>query len=146
MLQQLISHSPDLKRLVDEGFQVTVSELGGHLIVRQVPYLNPELKVEFGVLVAVLNLASPSRVGSPPDHTIYFQGKTPYNADGTPLLAIINNSNKANVGGVDIDHYFSSKPPAGNYKDYYDKFRTYAEILGSQARVINPAVYAQVKN
>lgn len=143
MLQQLTSHSPDLKRLQEEGFDLSVSELGGHLIVRQVPYLNPEKKVEFGVLVAVLNLASPSRAGLPPDHTIYFQGNTPHNADGTPLTAIINNSNKVNVGGVDVDHYFSSKPAAGNYKDYYDKFKTYAEILGSQARVIDPTVYAQ---
>jgi hypothetical protein len=145
MLQQLTSHSPDLKKLDDEGFQLSVNEHGGHLIVRRVPYLTPDLKVEFGTLVTVLNLASPSRVGSPPDHTIYFQGQTPHNADGTPLTAIINNSNKAHVGGVDVDHYFSSKPPAGNYRDYYDKIRTYAEILGSQARVVDPKVYAQTK-
>lgn len=143
MLQQLISHNPDIARLIEEGYQVSLSEQGGHLIVRHIPYLTFELKVEYGTFVTLLHLNSPSKVGPPPDHTIYFQGKTPHNADGAALTAVINNSNKANVGGIDVDHYFSSKPASGNYPNYYEKIRTYGEILGSQAREIDPSATAK---
>ncbi len=37
------------------------------------------------------------------------------------------------------DHAFSSKPKAGAYKDYYEKIRTYADILVGHAQVLDPA-------
>ena len=37
MSQQLISRSPDLKRLRDEGY--AVETVGGHLLLNDVPYV-----------------------------------------------------------------------------------------------------------
>jgi hypothetical protein len=139
MLQQLINHSPDLKRLVDEGYEIETK--GGLLVAHHIPYVTPAKEVKYGKLVCALTLAGPNRTGRPPDHTIYFSGETPCNADGIALTAIINNSNRQQLAeGLIVNHYFSSKPMSGNYADYYEKIRTYSEILSAQARAINCTV------
>lgn len=139
MLQQLISHSPDLKRLMDEGYEIETK--GGLLIAHHIPYVTPAKEIKYGKLVCALTLAGPNRTGRPPDHTIYFSGETPCNADGNALTSIINNSNPQQLSeGLTVNHYFSSKPKAGNYDNYYDKIRTYSEILSAQAKVIDCSV------
>lgn len=139
MQQELINHSPDLKKLLDGGYEFEV--IGGHLIVHHIPYLNSAKVIKYGTLVCILTLASPTRTGQPPDHTIYFCGETPCDANGMPLTSIINNSNNQQLTSTILaNHYFSSKPPSGNYPDYYEKIRTYSEILCSQARAIDNSV------
>ena len=56
MLQQLISHSPDLKRLQDEGYELEVK--GGYLLIHQIPYVTNQREVKRGVLVSELSLAN----------------------------------------------------------------------------------------
>lgn len=139
MQPQLISLNPDLKKLWDEGYDLEIN--GGHLLVHHIPYVAPSKEVRYGTLVCVLTLASPTRTGQPQDHTIFFKGETPCNADGNALVAIINNSQSQQLScGIQINHYFSSKPAAGNYRDYYEKIRTYSEILSAQAKVIDKTV------
>ena len=113
MQQQLINHSSDLKQLADEGYNLEV--IGGqHLVVHHIPYLTAKCQVKYGTLVSTLTLATPSRVGPPPDHTMYFIGELPYNADGTPLTAIVNSSMRQQLTTtISVDHYFSSKPASG---------------------------------
>ena len=135
MQQQLINLNPDLKRLEDEGYHMEIN--GAHLLVHHIPYLNSQRKIMYGTLVCVLTLAGPERVGKPKDHTIYFIGEAPHNIDGT-VIQIINNSNAKILGGkITVNHYFSSRPTSGHYRDYYDKIRTYAEILSAQAKAID---------
>ena len=137
MSQPMINHSPDLLRLQEEGFRLQIIN-NQFLVVDHCPYVNSQQEVKYGQLICVLTLAGPNRTGVPPDHTIYFAGETPCHADGKPMTGIINNSAKQRLAGeLHADHYFSSKPIRGHYKDYYEKVRTYAEILGAQARVIN---------
>lgn len=139
MQLQQISHSPDIKRLLDEGYEIEVC--GGHLLAHHIPYLNSSAEVKYGTLVCVLTLIGPTRVGTPPDHTIYFQGETPHNADRTPINSIINNSRLQKLTeNITIHHYFSSKPKSGNYPNYFEKIRTYSEILSAQARAIDNTV------
>ena len=38
MSQQLISHSPDLKRLRDEGYEIEVR--GGYLLIHHIPFVD----------------------------------------------------------------------------------------------------------
>ena len=92
MQQQLISLNTDLKQLLDDGFDLVVD--GGHLLVHHIPYVTSLKKVEFGSLVCILTYASPTKLTPPHDHTIYFIGETPCDLNGTPLNAIINNSQK----------------------------------------------------
>jgi hypothetical protein len=139
MLQQLISLNPDLKQLWDDGYDLEYS--GGYLLTHHIPYVTPDKQVKLGTLVCVLTLASPTRLASPGDHTIFFTGETPCNSDGSALVAIINNSNRQQLTpSILVDHYFSSKPLSGRYNNYYEKIRTYAEILCSQAKVIDSTV------
>lgn len=142
MQQQLINHSPDLKRLLNEGYNIEVN--GGHLLVHQIPYVDSKCEIKYGTIVTVLNLAAPGKTGVPPDHTVYFCGETPCDFKGNELSAIINNS-QANqlTEAIFINHYFSSKPSGGNYPDYYEKINTYAEILSSQAKAIDSSVSAK---
>jgi hypothetical protein len=142
MLKQLINHSPDLAKLQSEGYRIEISEGGGHLIVHRVPYLTASREVKYGKLVAVLNLASPSRAGQPPDHTIYFAGEQPHNFDGSPINA--NNNQACNLeNSIAVNFYYSRKPPGGTYPDYYEKITTYIMIFGSQASAVDPNATAR---
>lgn len=138
MLQQLINHSPDIKRLFDEGFDIEVN--GGHLLVH-LPYVNSKCEIKYGTLVTKLNIPIPNMVGKPYDHTAYFIGEAPCDYKGNLLTAIINNSNTNRLTEeITVNHYFSSKPSCGYYSDYYEKVNTYGEILISQARKLNKDV------
>lgn len=142
MLQQLINHNTDLNRLHEDGYQLEVN--GGHLLAHQIPYVNENAEIKLGTLVCVLTFASPTRLAPPQDHTIFFCGEKPCDKNGAPLDAIINNSNSQQLANsILVNHYFSSKPKAGNYANYYDKIRTYAEILSSQAMAIDKMVTAK---
>jgi hypothetical protein len=55
MSHRLISHSPDLKRLRDEGYFVQIQ--GGLLLLREIPYVNAQRQVRTGTLISTLNLA-----------------------------------------------------------------------------------------
>lgn len=144
MLLPLINHSPDLLRLQEEGYQLEIS--GGYIIVHHIPYVTAAKEIKYGFLVCALTLASPTRTGKPPDHTIYFSGETPCHADGSALTEIINNSNRQQLTeSIVINHYFSSKPKSGNYENYYDKIRTYSEILSAQAKAIDSSVTTKPK-
>lgn len=139
MQQQLINLNPDLNRLQEEGYDIEVK--GGHLVVRQIPYATPSKSVGLGMLICVLNYASPTKISTPPDHTIFFNGETPCKANGQALDAIINNSNRQQLTNeLLVTHYFSSKPLSGNYPNYYEKIRTYAEILSIHAKAIDSTV------
>lgn len=139
MLQQLINHSPDLKKLLDEGFDIEVN--GGHLLVHQIPYVNSKCEIKYGTIVTVLNLATPNKAGQPSDHTVYFCGELPCDHKGVSLTAIINNSNTNRLtDAITVNHYFSSKPACGYYSDYFEKINTYAEILTAQARKLDQNV------
>lgn len=139
MQQQLINHSPDLKKLQDEGYELEID--GGYLSIRHIPYVDSDRKINFGTLVCVLTMTSTTRTGQPRDHTIFFSGEKPCDANGNALEAIINNSDRQKLSDtIIVDHYFSSRPAAGNYPDFYEKVSTYARILGSQAQSIDNRV------
>jgi hypothetical protein len=136
----LISHSPDLLKLWEAGYDMEIKG-GQYLLVHQIPYVSETKKVLYGSIVCVLTLSTPNRVGTPPNHTVFFVGEKPCNSDGVPLNAIINNSNtQILTDGVVINHYFSSRPVTGDYPDYYEKIRTYAEILSVEAKIIDSSI------
>lgn len=141
MSHQLISRSPDLLRLKDEGYEIEVR--GAHLIVHGVPYVNAKCEVRRGVLVATLSLAG-DKTTRPETHVAMFSGETPCDKSGAELKRIINSNNRQNLGdGLITNHTFSSKPKCGYYKDYYELVSTYVAILCSQAETIEPSATAR---
>lgn len=134
MSTQPIALKPDIQRLVDEKYEVSIYR--DHLVVDAVPYVNSKRQVAYGTIVCPY-----SDVGKP-DHTVYFKGETPCYSDGRSLAPqLINNSTpKVLFDDYQVQHYFSNKPsndpsfPA----DYYAKIKHYVDILGAQARMIDP--------
>src|SRR5476649_2068283 len=83
MSHQLISRSPHLLRLRNEGYNLDTYE--GYLMVHDVPYVNAQRKVcRSGVLVMALNLVA-DVAGQPSDHTAHFIGDCPCDSQGRPL-------------------------------------------------------------
>src|SRR5262249_15645776 len=124
MSHKLIDHNESLRKLRDEGYNVDISN--GYLVVRDIPYVNDRREVRRdGVLAYPLNLNG-EIVKQPKDHTIKFAGDYPSGSDGKPIEGIRQGSAALEIGPrLTTNHSFSAKPPAGNYKDCYEKIRTY---------------------
>lgn len=138
--QQLISRSPDLKRLQDEGYEIEIRS--GHLLVHRVPYVTAHQQVAYGTLVSTLDLEG-DRATRPSTHVIMFRGEMPCYADGTEIEAIRNyDGDKEIFGGFTVNHLFSSKPTNG-YANYYEKMTNYANILTREAQIVKPGVTAK---
>lgn len=138
MSLQLINHSPDLKRLRDEGYEVEVN--GGFLLIHHIPYLNEKKEFLLGTLVSTLTLSNTTTTGIPDNHVIYFIGENPCNTDGTVISAIQHGNSTITLReGITVNHSFSNKPPAG-YSNYYEKVKRYADIITAPAKFIDDQV------
>ena len=140
MSHGLISHSPDLRRLRDEGYDLGVE--AGLLVIRDVPYVTPAPGVAYGTLVSELTLDGDA-TARPSDHVVRFNGETPCDTHGQPLDRIIIGSGLEQLApGIEVTHTFSSKPADG-YEDYFEKITTYVAILESPAQALDPQVTAR---
>lgn len=136
MQHQLINHSPDLKRLRDEGYDLEVK--GGYVCIHHIPYVNAEMEVKYGKLISALTLLSPTSISKPTDHTTYFMGEMPCHKDGAPYKSIVNHSQATPlVNGFTGDHYLSSKPACGFYNDFYEKLARYASLISAPAKSLD---------
>ncbi|MBL7965539.1 MAG: ThiF family adenylyltransferase [Prolixibacteraceae bacterium] len=141
MSLQLISHSPDLKQLRDEGFEIEVK--GGYLLIHQIPYVNHLKEIKRGVLVSSLDLVNSIKTAAPSSHVIYFRGDYPCNRDGSAIEGIRHSSSNQKLAeGVEVNHMFSNRPSNG-YPDYYKKVSRYVEIILNPAKSIDPAITAK---
>jgi len=139
MSRQLINRSPDLKQLQDEGFDVEVRS--SYLLIKNVPYVNPNKEIKFGILVSELSLAGDVTT-TPSTHVAMFSGDHPCYKDGSEIVQIKNSSSPKSLDrDLVIHHSFSSKP-SGGYKNYYEKMSTYVAIISSPAQSINPTITA----
>lgn len=136
MSQRLISLSPDLKRLRDEGYNVTIRS--GYLVIDEVPYVTSGNEVERGTLVCELTMAG-EIADRPATHVMMFIGEFPCDQTGRPMQAIAAGGAAQLAPDLHINFQFSSKPVGiGSYANYYDKVRTYAAILSSPAHTLDP--------
>lgn len=130
--------STDIKRLLDEGYEVEVRN--GYLLVHAVPYVNAQRVILTGTIVTDLN----ENVGEllpPKDHQIWFTGEYPCRNTGVPIEAIRNTSeSRALWDGFTVHHRFSNKPHGvSNYTDYYSKVKSYSDIITNEAKAIDPS-------
>lgn len=140
MSQRLINRSPDLKRLRDEGYNIDI--IGGHLLIRDVPYVNSGREIKRGTLASTLNLANDA-TATPDTHVAFFAGEYPCHQDGSRIARIENQSGRRELAkDIFIDHTFSAKSTTG-YLDYYAKMTTYVAILSGPAQAIEPSVTAK---
>jgi len=137
MYQKLISHSSDLKRLRDEGYEIEIQN--GFLIVHHIPYVNAGKEINYGILISELSLSS-NQTTRPATHVIYFKGEHPCDRNGNIIQAISHsNSTQTLFGNFIVNYTFSNKPSNG-YEDYFEKISTYAEIISGPAKSIDNTV------
>jgi hypothetical protein len=140
MSQKLISLSPDLKKLRDEGYEVEVRQ--GHLLIHSVPYVNVNKQILLGTLVSDLTMAGDVTT-KPGSHVAYFKGEFPCSLDGVPIGQIKHVSSKKSLAaGIEVDHSFSNKPSAG-YTDYHQKMTQYMRIISHPAMALDSNVSPQ---
>jgi len=140
MLHQLINHSPDLKKLRDEGYEIDIRN--GYLLISSVPYLNSNREIKFGILVSELTIAG-DKSGKPNTHVIHFIGEFPCEKNGTIIKQIQHtNGNRKLSDTITVNFSFSNKPACG-YKNYYDKITRYIEIISAPVKSIDESKTAQ---
>lgn len=140
MLHRQINHSPDIKKLRDNGYEVEI--IGNYLLVHSIPFLNARKKVVKGTLVTNVSIAN-NRVTKPNSHVIHFAGEFPCNIDGTIIAQIKHASNATKLAeGIVVNHSFSNKPVNG-YPDYFEKVTQYIKIISAPAKHIDSDVTAQ---
>lgn len=147
MSQQLINRSKDLVRLVSEGYAVRISS--GHLLVEEIPYLDQDGIIRRGVFACPLDATAEQTV-SPRNHVMSFSGSQPCDRYGNPLAALGRTSPSCtSIGLLTFHHGFSNKPQneSGGHRDYvdfYEKVRTYEDIILGEVHAKNPSATARV--
>ena len=141
MFQKLANHNEDLRRLVDKGYAVAFD--GNHLVVRDIPYLDSESRLQVGAIVAKLEFIDQERV-TQTDHQVFFAGSVPYGLDRKPI---------PNLGGgptqlalseasrdVVVERSFSNKPKStGKFLDFFEKIESYVAIISGPAIELHDA-------
>lgn len=140
MSQLRAAPSPDIVRLIREGYEVEIK--GAYLLISHVPYVAPDRSIQFGTLVAELSLNG-NLLGPPRNHVVHFIGQHPCHKDGSLMTQIQHNSSTRQLADeIVVNHSFSNKPPNG-YPDYYQKMTRYVEMISAPARSLDPNVKAQ---
>ncbi|MFF9150338.1 ThiF family adenylyltransferase [Streptomyces sp. NPDC014861] len=132
MSTALLARDPDLSRLLDDGYDITLA--AGHIIVR-IPYVTENRTVERGFLAHPVTVAG-DRFVSGTDHRIWFGGSTPCDEHGHPLTLATPDA-RAITDGMQAGFMLSSKPPGG-YPDQYTKITAYTRIVADHAHALDP--------
>jgi len=144
MSQKLVSLNPDLSRLRADGYDIVIGK-SGHLLVKDVPYVNSAKEVKRGLIVSDLDLAGEQTV-PPKSHVVFFVPEYPCGVDGSPLPGVSQNTNQSLGEGLAPNYQISRKPltgpTPGAYQDYYEKITTLLEIISNPARALDPKVSA----
>lgn len=139
MLQQLLSHNQDVKRLVNEGYAVEINDR--HICVHDVPYVKSNKEVAYATLLCPFNITG--SVITQVDHTMFSTGYFPCNREGAPLSKIFLDDRTHQVTQSIVAHCKFSSRPTNGYKDFHEKFTTYVALLESEAQVLKPNVKAR---
>ncbi|MCM3719438.1 ThiF family adenylyltransferase [Fictibacillus phosphorivorans] len=141
MSTQLIDHNEDLKKLKDEGFNISL--INQNIVIKGIPYINKEKKILFGTIFCPFTLSGEKTVLQQ-DHTVRFSGEHPCDQFGKEDNSYVNSQQTfpltQDIVGT---YYFSSKPESGSYPNFYIKIKRYVNLLSAPAKSIDPGVTAQ---
>lgn len=133
---RLVRDSPDLTRLVQDGFAVRV--VNGFLVVDDIPYVDDAAQVQRGSFLCPLDLSG-TTTAPPTTHVMCFVGGTPRDQHGRPIKDLVNDGVDKWSASPDLTAAcgFSQKPDGG-YKNFYDKVTYYAAMVIGYAQAIDP--------
>lgn len=136
MLLELINHNEDLRQLLNEGYEVELSN--AYLMIHHIPYVNNNNEVSYGTIVSKSTISG--NIVKPADHTVLWIGDYPCDSKGSPMVKLGNNKTQEKIrDGLMTDYLFSQKPkPEGVYRNYHHKMTQYVKMLENEAHVIDP--------
>lgn len=137
---QLINHNEDLKRLKDEGYNISI--IGGNVLIQDIPYVNENAEIKSGMIFCSFRLSGENVFQN--DHTVEFVGEWPCNKNGEKNHGFVNMPRTINLTESIVGSYmFSSKPESGMYANFYDKMTRYIDLLSAPAKSLYPGISAQ---
>jgi hypothetical protein len=127
MLNTLASHNADIQKLIEHGYAVSMDN--DYLVIRDIPYLDFEKKLQIGAIVSKLKAIDQLRVELE-DHQVFFCGAHPCELNGNPI---------PNLGGgpviltlksedLKVERSFSNKPVDG-FVNNLEKIVSYVNII-----------------
>ena len=146
MPENLIVLDPDVQRLLDAGYQLTIE--GDYLIIDNVPYVSSCDVVSRGALISAYTFVN--GVCNTGDHTVCFTGSMPCRADGSSLEEAMHAGARLNapelIAGRTVLCRFSNYPSAEIQAEMrtniYIKMQHYIRKLESYAHAVDPKVSA----
>jgi|SRR6185369_9521244 len=135
MFHELASHNDDLRRLLERGYAVAIDS--NYLVVRDIPYLNPDATLQWGAIVTKLEFVDQHRV-TQDDHQIWFAGTMPHDLCGKPIPNLGGGPTTLTLSDackdVVVQRRFSNKPlPAARFTDFFEKIESYVTIISGPA-------------
>jgi hypothetical protein len=137
---RLVRNSPDLARLVQDGFAVRI--VNGFLVVDDIPFVDAAAQVQSGSLLCPLDLSG-TTTAAPSTHVMCFVGGIPCDKNGRAIDGLVNEGVEkwSAVPELTATCGFSQKPEGG-YPDFYEKVTYYAAMITGPAQAIDPDVTA----
>jgi hypothetical protein len=141
VFHQLVNHNDDLRRLVEKGYAIAID--GGYLIVRDIPYLDANRRLQWGAFVAKLEAVDKLTVKQD-DHQVWFAGSVPHGLDGKPIPNLGGGETPLPLGetskDVVVQRRFSNKPKdSGVFRDFFAKIESYVTIISGPAMELHGA-------
>jgi hypothetical protein len=135
VFEKLVNPNEDLQRLVQKGYAVGFDD--GYMLIRDIPYLDDKLDLQWGAFVTKLVAVADGGVRQE-DHQVFFAGSPPHNLDGKPIP---NLGDRAATLALDklnddivVERQFSVRPkPIQDYADFFDKVECYVALVSGPA-------------
>ncbi|RNL60659.1 ThiF family adenylyltransferase [Nocardioides marmoriginsengisoli] len=136
---RLVRNSPDLARLVQDGFAVRI--VNGFLVVDDIPYVDDAGQIQWGHFLCPLDLAG-TTTAPPATHVMCFAGGIPRDHNGKSIRDLVNDGVEKWSATPDLTATCGfSQRPEGGYKDFYEKVTYYTAMVISSAQAVNPDVH-----
>lgn len=134
---RLVRNSPDLGRLVQDGFAVRI--VNGYLVVDDIPFVDDNAQVQWGSLLCPLDLSGDT-TAPPSTHVMCFIGGIPRDKNGHAIDGLVNDGVEKWSATAELTAScgFSQKPATGSYRDYYEKVTYYAAMIVGPAQANDP--------
>lgn len=131
MLNILVNHNHDLKRLQDKGYAISIDS--NYLIVRDIPYIDSNKALQSGAIVTKLVFTDLEHVIQE-DHQIFFCGSHPCQLDGSNIRNMGGGPTSLQLVSTDVivQRSFSNKPVNG-FIDFFEKIESYVTIISGPA-------------
>jgi hypothetical protein len=149
VFHQLVNHNQDLRHLVEKGYAVAFDS--NYLVIRDIPYLDREGKLQIGAIVTKLEFVDQEHV-TQTDHQVFFAGSVPHGLDGKPIPNLGGGTTQLALSeaseDVVVQRSFSNKPTTtGTFRDFFEKIESYVTIISGPAIALhhaNPCTFRTV--